>query len=55
MNRLSLLLGVSLLSAVPMLAYAGIVVPEIDGGASAIAIALVGGLVALVRKSRRPK
>ena len=31
-------------------AFAGVVVPEIDGGGAVIAIGLVAGLVALVRE-----
>jgi hypothetical protein len=54
-----LITSVSLFSALAMLSgtnYAGdVIVPEIDGGMTAIAIGLTVGVVALIREHRRKK
>ena len=39
----------------PTAAFAGFPVPEMDGGDAALALALAGGLVALIRARRRAR
>ena len=54
-NMLQSMMPAAVLIAFPMLANAGVSVPEIDGGEAGVAIALVGGIIALMKMARRPR